>query len=467
MTHQNERLTWDLEIKTISEFYLEQSVIDVNPVGQRPTTVRNPIGEKRASKSQDIIGSILSNGDVGEVKVVKITDGRYQVECADGGHRMRAILSFLRNDFPTFRSSEFGEKYSRDLTDEQRKHFMNYRLRFIVYGNHGELSVSDKADIFQKTNTTTPVNPQEFLNSFGDIPIANLIRETSRSVQGVDNPCHVLFDMHYSASGNEIYQNVSFTNDRLKIDELVARLTYMIWCGEKPVTASYDQLLEMYKYPFTEKEVASLDKKLKTLLDFALKVSIQRAFCTGGRGLLNKHLVMLSRIYFYFKEKHGDFKVEDFAVFWTEFEKAYNAFNPQQPKRKEMVENNRTIFEAFHGYLGDYTVQWKINNSIKWFLEEFDLDNATVLILDKKRKYSREMVELKLAEQGYVDWVDGEPLTMKEAQGGHIIAHSKGGTSTYDNLVAISAEHNRRMQDMNAHDYKKMWLENQKVAEVV
>jgi hypothetical protein len=465
MTNTNVRLTWDLEVKTISEFFLEQSTIDVNPVGQRPTTVRKDIGENKASKSQDIIASILSNGDVGEVKVVKITDGRYQAECADGGHRMRAILGFLRNDFPTFRSSEFGEKYCRDLTDEQRKFFMNYRLRFIVYGNHGELSVADKADIFQKTNTTTPVNPQEFLNSFGDIPIANLIRETSRSVSGIDNDCHALFNMYYSASGNEIYRNVAFTNDRLKIDELVARLTYMIWCGEKPATASFDQLLEMYKYSFTKKEVASLDKKLKTLLDFVLKVSVQRSNLVG-RGLLNKHLVILSRIYFYFKEKNGDFKVEDFSEFWSEFEKAYNAFNPQQPKRTELVENNRTIYEAFHGYLGDYTVQWKIDNSIKWFLEEFDLDNATVLILDKTRKFSREMVELKLAEQGYVDWVDGKPLTMKDAQGGHIIAHSKGGTSTYDNLVVISAEHNRRMQDINANDYKQMWIENQKVAEV-
>lgn len=187
MTNTNVRLTWDLEVKTVSEFFLESSTINVNPVGQRPTTVRNPIGENRASKSQDIIASILSNGDVGEVKVVKTADASYQAECADGGHRMRAILGFLTNKFPTFRSSEFGEKYCRDLTDEQRKSFMNYRLRFIVYGNHGELSVSDKADIFQKTNTTTPVNSQEFLNSFGDIPIANLIRETSLTVPGIDN----------------------------------------------------------------------------------------------------------------------------------------------------------------------------------------------------------------------------------------------------------------------------------------
>lgn len=466
MTNTNVRLTWDLEVKTVSEFFLESSTINVNPVGQRPTTVRNPIGENRASKSQDIVASILSNGDVGEVKVVKITDGSYQVECADGGHRMRAILGFLDNKFPTFRSSEFGEKYCRDLTDEQRKSFMNYRLRFIVYGNHGELSVSDKADIFQKTNTTTPVNSQEFLNSFGDIPIANLIRETSWTVPGIDNTCHVLFNMYYSAAGNEIYRNVAFSNDRMRIDELVARLTYMIWCGEKPVTASFDQLIEMYNYPFTEKEVASLDKKLKTLLDFVLKVSLQRSNRVG-RGLLNKHVVMLSRIYFYFKEKNGAFKVEDFMAFWNEFESAYNAFNPQQPKRTEMVENNRTIYEAFHGYLGDYKVQWKIDNSIKWFLEEFDLANATVLILDKTRKFSREMVELKLAEQGYVDWVDGEPLTMKTAQGGHVLAHSKGGTSTYDNLVVISAEHNRRMQDTNANDYKQMWVDTQKVVETV
>jgi hypothetical protein len=453
----NERLTWDFQIQTIAEFFLTSANINVNPVGQRPATVKNAIGDKKASKSQDIIASILSNGDVGEVKIVKTSDSTYQAECADGGHRMRAILGFLRNEFPTFRTSEFGEKYCRDLTDEQRAQFMNYRLRFIVYGNYGDLSVADKADIFQKTNTTTPVNQQEFLNSFGDIPLANLIRETSRVVSGVDNSCHALFNMYYSNSGNEIYQNIAFTNDRLKIDELVARLVYMIWSGEKPTTASFDQLQEMYKTPFTEKEVAKLEKKLKALLDFMLKAAVQRK-SKVGRGLLNKHVVMMSRIYFYFKETYGDFKVEDFVAFWKEFERAYNVFNPQRPLRTEIVENNRTIYEAFHGYLGEYKVQWKIDNSIKWFLEEFNLEDATVLTLDKSRTFSREMIELKLAEQGYKCWVDGQPLDMKTAQGGHVIPHSKGGKSEYDNLVVISAEHNRRMQDTNAHDYKEMIL---------
>jgi 5-methylcytosine-specific restriction endonuclease McrA len=47
---------------------------------------------------------------------------------------------------------------------------------------------------------------------------------------------------------------------------------------------------------------------------------------------------------------------------------------------------------------------------------------------------------------------------MKDAQGGHIVAHSQGGSTLYANLVVISAEHNRRMQDMNANDYKQSVL---------
>ena len=58
--------------------------------------------------------------------------------------------------------------------------------------------------------------------------------------------------------------------------------------------------------------------------------------------------------------------------------------------------------------------------------------------------------------------VTDEELDMDDAQGGHIASYSSGGKTEYDNLVVISAEHNRRMQDQNANDYKEAWLAEQK-----
>jgi 5-methylcytosine-specific restriction endonuclease McrA len=46
---------------------------------------------------------------------------------------------------------------------------------------------------------------------------------------------------------------------------------------------------------------------------------------------------------------------------------------------------------------------------------------------------------------------------MKVAQGAHIVPYSKGGKTEWNNLVVVSAEHNRKMGDMNAYDYKDIY----------
>ena len=56
-------------------------------------------------------------------------------------------------------------------------------------------------------------------------------------------------------------------------------------------------------------------------------------------------------------------------------------------------------------------------------LEEMNLNAATLITQDSKRCFSREEIEVTLARQGYKCWVDGMPLVMKDAEGGHIVPH--------------------------------------------
>ena len=146
----------------------------------------------------------------------------------------------------------------------------------------------------------------------------------------------------------------------------------------------------------------------------------------------------------------------------VEFNEAFNVFNSSNPKRDDIVENGRLIYEAFNQHLGEHKTQFKFDNTIQWILEEMNLEEATVADRDNKRVFPREWIETKLADQRYRCWVSGEELDMDDAQGGHIASYSSGGKTEYDNLVVISAEHNRRMQDQNAHDYKEAWLAQQK-----
>lgn len=456
---KNWNLEWNLELWTVRDFLMKSSTIDCNPVGQRPGVSPNPIGGAKASKQQSIVNTMLKGGDIGEIKLVKET-GDYELESVDGGNRKRTILSFLRNEFPLHKSSVLGEVYAREMPSEVLQEFMDYPMRFVIYN---KLTTRQKGELFRDTNNTTPVNQQETLNSYGDIPIANLIRETARAVIGVGNAPHQLFFSYITQGGNEVYPNVATNNNRLRLDEIVARIVYMIYAGEKPVVAPFEKLQSMYDdESLNQKAVDTIEKKLKSVLDFMQNCAEERK-SQVQRGLTGGQIVMLYRLYFSLKSEFKGFKIGDYSKFWTQFNTAFNVFNAKNPLRKDIVEDNRLIHEAFNQHLGEHKTQYKFDNTVKWMLEEMDLDEATVITLDSKRSFPREMIELKLAEQGFKCWVDGKPLTMKDAQGGHIVPHSKGGQSVYENLVVISAEHNRRMQDTNAHDYKATVMETETV----
>lgn len=462
MTQENAQ-NWSVETWSVDEFLLQSGSIDMNPVGQRLETSANPIGESKPSKQQAIIASMLRKSDIGEIKIVRTPDAAYMYESVDGGHRKRAILDFILGKFPTHKTSPVGEKYFSQFTDEEREQFFSYEIRFVIFDS---LTNRQKGELFRDTNNTTPVNQQETLNSYGDMPIANLIRNTARSVD--DNLPHELFEWSVSQQGNINYRNIAFNNNRLVIDEIVARIAFLIYSGEKVNTTTYDQLTAMYDDPsLGEKEVAKIDKKLKEVLDFLLKVSIARKK-VHGRGLTKGMMVMLYRLYFHFKEEYGAFKVEDYTAFFDEFYKAFTAFDLRNPTRTEIVEKNRDgsggrlIYEAFNQHLGEHKTLYKTRNTITWMLEEMDLNKATFLVQSTKRMFSRDQIEVMLARQGYVCWVDENPLTMDEAEGAHIIAYSKGGKTEINNLVVVRAEHNRRMQDMNANDYKEIYTKSLK-----
>ena len=56
------------------------------------------------------------------------------------------------------------------------------------------------------------------VNSYGNIQIANYIREKVRFISQINNPHHLLFQFHSSPAGEIIYDYLAFDNDRLKQD---------------------------------------------------------------------------------------------------------------------------------------------------------------------------------------------------------------------------------------------------------
>jgi len=50
---------------------------------------------------------------------------------------------------------------------------------------------------------------------------------------------------------------------------------------------------------------------------------------------------------------------------------------------------------------------------------------------------------------------------MTEAEGAHVVAHSRGGKTVFNNLVVVHRDHNRAMGTDNAFDYRDIWLQKQ------
>ena len=169
-------MRYEKEPVTIRDFLLKwYPNIDVQPVGQRLNTTNTLVGKSKASKSQGIIRTIVEGIDIGQITMVRTENASYAYESIDGGHRKRYIKAFFENEFPLFGT----ETFYRDLTPEEKKAFLDTELTFCIYD---PLPTYLKGYIFRNLNETTDVNHQEQLYSYGEITIAERVRETVRIV---------------------------------------------------------------------------------------------------------------------------------------------------------------------------------------------------------------------------------------------------------------------------------------------
>lgn len=459
-------INWSYNDWSISDFQKEASTINCDPEWQRGNvdTLFHTSGSP--SKAQSIIASILLGLDIGEIKLCWYKGQRASV---DGGNRKRAILAFLRNEFPLHKKSIWGQKYFKDLDSTLRDQIHDYRMRVIIYE---DMPASMIGLTFRTTNTVTEVNQQEMRNSYGNDLLATFIRRMVRVIPEVGNSTHLLYDVKsVSKDGEMRFRYLAFNNHRLKMEDQLARIVHRVIAGETPGVSPDKALNEMYDTvgPIWEKnpdEQAKVEKKVKAALDFFLKIANMANTRRGGQGLTIGQFSLLTRVYFHMRKKYGEFKVNDYLAFWDQFARAFLTVESRRDLIKvksengKLVDGDRTVGEAFRGYLSfDIPQEWKYFDSLNWFLGAFDPLNV-VTPKDKKRCFTRKEIEDRLIEQDWTDFIDGRPLALEDAVGAHRIAHTKGGRTTKDNLAVISEAHNSAMGSMDVDSYKE-WFERQ------
>ena len=442
---------------SVADFILSYSTFDVQPVGQRLDTEPKLESGKTVTKAQGIINNLLLGINLGTLTIREVK-GKFKYESIDGGHRKRFLKLFFENKF------RVNGKFFSELTDDERTTFLTRKLHFVVYTN---LSFWGVGYIFRSVNETTPVNHQEMLNSYGDIPIANAIRNTCRPVVGINNVYHKLFEFTENKLGRS-YTQLQFDNHRLNIDEIVARLFYRYYDGGGLGRSDESALEEMYEAELDQVQVDEIASKVNSCLDFLYKISVARKSRTdnGGRRTSNKGLSarefsVFSRIWLYMEETYGEFKINDIHEFYVSVATQLAVFFqpleslPAELKAESEYDATKNLAQQFISTLREYRHPVIILTTLNWLLERIDM-RSLVTIKDPRRFFSQAYRENMLAQQGFKCAIDGKPLTMKDAQGDHIITHCDGGRTTYDNLMMISTEHNQRKGSMSLEKYKEL-----------
>ena len=430
--------------------------IDCQPVGQRL-----PIYSPQKEKSVGIISSIWYGVDIGKIIIMKLNrkerravasiGKKFKYESIDGGHRKRSLWDYLNDGF------EVNGKFFSELSDKEQEDFLNIELDFTIYD---ELDAASKGWIFRTVNMTTDVNFIERLNSYGDIPIANYIRETVRRIPQIENPSHDLFDHHTSNTDPEkyIFRYLSFDNDRLKQDHAFARIVYRyITSPEELLGGAPDkEIQEMYENEkITKDAISKVKNKIKLQLDFTRVMADYRKKKFSGKGLSQHDFKVLSYLYFYLVDTYKIFEIKDYEGFFKSFATANSKLMNKDGEYAKIVHkpSGYSVQIMYKKYIAAPWDTKKLSMALSYLVGEMGDIEEFLTVKDPVRDFTRLEKEARLAEQDFKCAVDGKPLDWKDAHAAHIKSHKKGGKTVYSNLVMVRAKYNEEMGTMDFNDY--------------
>lgn len=434
--------------------------IDVLPISQR-LPVREKDHKTKKTKEVEIIETLLDGCSINMITLMSLLNrkgrrilasNKFNWESIDGGHRKRAILSFLNSDF------EVQGKTFKQMSEEEQEAFLDIELTFDIYDFLGN---EEKGKIFRNLNKTTDVNFIEMLNSYGDIPIANFVRYLARHVKKIDNSFHQLFTFHTNKEGKPLYQYLQFDNDRLKIDHMVARIVfrYVSANGGLLGGSSDDELEDMYQDETINDDLLDdVKSKVTAHFDFLRQMADYRKK-KFNKGLSQHDFKVLSYLYFYIMDNYGSVNFEDTELFYENFAKANGILLNTKGKYQDVLmpthnfNSGYSIPVMYSKYIAAPGHGGKIKMAVSYLIKEMDDIENFLEIRDTKRDFTRLEKEARLAEQDFKCAVDGKPLNWKDAHAAHIKSYKKGGKTIYSNLVMVRAKYNIEMGTMDFNDY--------------
>lgn len=226
------------------------SRIEAKDLNLQPDFQRGEVWSK--VKKQRLIDSILRDWHVPPIHVIELAGSRLQ-EVLDGQQRLVAIRDFYRNEFAIDSSIEpldqriqaLGGKKYRDLSDEDRRQFNQFTIRFFRIVDYKS---SEPAELFFRLNQPTNLTAAEQRNAFFGV-VRQQIKELVDSIEGLG------LDKSF----------LGFSNSRMAYDDVLCRVALTVERNSIAEKISSPDLVDLYRSDtkFSPKTIASLEQAVE------------------------------------------------------------------------------------------------------------------------------------------------------------------------------------------------------------
>ena len=455
MSYYKAALPTKIETYPVKQF-LEMAI--GNNLILNPNFQREYVASEKWSKN--FIAGIFRKSTNSVIHLRKMKDGKYQV--IDGLQRITTLINFSNNELKTpllngqplpiyvngapvqLKPSTYKEIEAMNQ-ESIIQLFNDFPIGVIEYDE--SMTDDEASEIFWMLNDNNDLTAQEKRNG-----ILGNISDWVRNVSRLGETLPVLDTVGVKS------------NKRMNIDEMVARaVQYEVWhqspnCSNGIYTGYADSstIDDLYRnVDFRNAQNSEVKKNLEKITDeVARRFNIVKKIAdySGAPSLHTKttsKVLTLYQLTYALEEefgKEGKGMKIDYKNFsqnlWLQLNNLANI------KLNPIAGRNKTEYTELIGLYSPDEVMRKMAMILK------AIGDIGITKKDPKRTFSAVEKYDCWIKQGCKCAVTGEELSFDKAIGGHMIPHSKGGTTTYENLVILSEKINNDMGDTTFDKYK-------------
>lgn len=450
-------------VKQISDM-INKKELNPDPVGQRPPLFTT-IGSK---KDRGIISAIMIGLGIGSLTLRDITETTeekvkkmyvgYDSLVIDGGHRCRAINNFRDNKFTVTVCGV--EKYYREFTDAERKHFDNFEVTL----DYIKCTSLAAIDAFKIVNQTTSANGYELIMNNDSSVLCEEVRKITKSYPEYNfNKCHPIFEIRTSDQGQPESVYFSSINERAIWHTWVWVILHKILNGGH-VDAGEKKTIRMIEKEdsvvITKKHRSDMARFFDDLMNFGN---------VYGKKLRDSDFGAFQCVWFHLYAQNKAFKI-DMEKFVKPFDQVRSALTGTVDKTLDNAtipyKNETHAIKHFvrvnDGAYSESDVQEEVGKIILQYMKKKGtLAKLGITLLQSKRSYSLNQRHQVYNHQGGNCWACEKSVKLENTEWAHDTPYSEGGL-VEDGVVLCKACHST--QGQLTHQELKSLLDSRKKA---